>query len=416
MKTAFTLFISCFLLTGYMDAQRACASFSYLQNEIRQDPSLLSRIKNIELTTSQQTGNASRPTQGNVIRIPVVIHVLYHYPGEMDYVTEAKAIEQIEILNKCFRRTNADTVQTPAVFRPFAADCEIEFQLAISDPMRKNTSGIVKKYSPIEEWQANDNMKFSSQMGDDAWDPDSYLNIWVCNLQQVAGYASVPGGLAAKDGVVLDFSVFGPNATVEGLNLGKTLVHEVGHWLNLKHLWGDDYCGDDGVADTPVQGGYNYGCPTGSHITCNNGPYGDMYMNYMDFTNDACVNMFTIGQKNRMRALFGTGGPRVRLLSSAGLLPPLIFESPLPPDIPRWLRPQIFPNPASRELTIDLSYDVRWVGKLLTVTNMQGQVVMRIPVTNRVQIINISSLQQGLYVLSAKKEDGDYIQEKFIKL
>lgn len=420
MKTAFIFLILGLGLSGRLFAQRACSSFPYQQNELRNNPFLAQKIKDIDSFTYRYTlqtaENAARPSQGIIIRIPVVIHVLYHFPGEMDNITPARVTEQLAILNSCFRMNNADTALIPAIFKPLATDCEIEFVLATSDPRRRNTTGIIKKYSPIIEWQANDYVKFSSLMGDDAWDPNSYLNIWVCNLQQVAGYSSLPGGSLEKDGVVLDFDVFGPNSSVEGLNMGKTLVHEVGHWLNLRHLWGDDYCGDDGVADTPVQGGYNFGCPSGSHITCNNGPYGDMYMNYMDFTNDACINMFTLGQKARMRALFAPGGPRVSMLSSIGLLPPLIYESPIPPESPRWLMPRLYPNPASKELTIDLSYDVRWVGKVLTILNMQGQVAMQVKVSNRIQVIDISRLQQGIYILSAKKEDGDLVQEKFVKL
>src|ERR1043165_4981181 len=100
--------------------------------------------------------------------------------------------------------------------------------------------------------------------------------------------------------------------------MGRTAVHEVGHWLGLKHIWGDAACGDDLVEDTPPQGWYTQGCPTGFHSSCNNGVMGDMYMNYMDYTSDACMNLFTAGQKQRMRALFATGGARASLLQSKG--------------------------------------------------------------------------------------------------
>src|SRR6185436_7443681 len=122
-------------------------------------------------------------------------------------------------------------------------------------------------------------------------------------------------------------------------------------WLSLKHLWGDTYCGDDGVGDTPKQAGYNIECPGVINITCGNGPYGDMYMNYMDLTNDACMNLFTQGQKARMRTLFDQGGPRSSLLVSKGLNPPLTSEIELPEEDPKWLHPQLYPNPATTQLT-----------------------------------------------------------------
>ncbi|MBK8951796.1 MAG: hypothetical protein IPM85_05195 [Chitinophagaceae bacterium] len=103
-----------------------------------------------------------------------------------------------------------------------------------------------------------------------------------------------------KDGIVISYNSFGVNAAgVYGM--GKTAVHEVGHWLGLRHIWGDAYCGDDGVDDTPRQASYTIGCPTDIRVTCGNAPYGDMYMNFMDVTNDGCLKMFTHGQKERMR-------------------------------------------------------------------------------------------------------------------
>ncbi|HET9430611.1 MAG TPA: T9SS type A sorting domain-containing protein, partial [Chitinophagaceae bacterium] len=189
-----------------------------------------------------------------------------------------------------------------------------------------------------------------------------------------------------------------------------------GHWLNLKHIWGDEYCGDDNVMDTPPQGWYTTGCPTGTRISCANGPSGDMYMNYMDFTSDACVNLFTEGQKERMHALFAPGGPRQSILQSTGLLPPLIVEAPLPEEVPRWLYPQLFPNPARDNAILDLSYDPRWIGKNISIINMQGQVLMQVQVTSKVQSINVSLLKPGLYLLSGKKEDGETVKLRFVKI
>jgi hypothetical protein len=418
MKTSMVTALLLFTFMNQLSAQKACVSFAYQQQQISKDPSLQQRIEVIENFTRQNINNSDnqflRTEESAVIIIPVVVHILYHYPEQN--ISDERIFSQIAALNRDFRRMAADTINTPARFKALAADCKIEFKLATSDPRKRNTTGIVRKYTPVLDWEADDKVKYSAEMGDDAWDSKSYLNIWVCNLNDVAGYSSVMGGPAEKDGIVVGFNVFGTINTMTGYNTGRTAVHEVGHWLSLRHLWGDVDCGDDGVSDTPKQSIYTVGCPAGIRITCNNGPNGNMYMNYMDFTDDVCMNMFSLGQKERMRALFAPGGVRSSLLVSTGLNPPLIFESPLPEEDPRWLHPQLFPNPANVEMTLDLSYDTRWIGKLVTVFNQQGQIVHQVTITAKLQKIDITRLKPGMYFLVAKKEDGETIKQKFIKL
>jgi hypothetical protein len=416
MKTKLIIALIVLGITSGATAQRNCVTADYQQRELQKTPGLSANLNAIEKFTQQQiiSANQSREAQGIVIKIPVVVHVLYHLPHQN--ISDAQIHSQIAALNRDFRRRAADTSNTPAVFRSLAADVEIEFQLAISDPMRRYTTGIIRKYTPINEWDANDKMKFSSETGSDAWDTKQYLNIWVCSLDQVVGYSSVPGGPDNVDGVVIAYNAFGTINTMAGYNMGKTAVHEIGHWLNLKHLWGDSDCGDDLVGDTPKQSTYTVGCPSGTRISCSNAPYGNMYTNYMDFTEDACMNLFTHGQKARMRAMFAAGGPRNKILTSVGLSTPLIFESPLPEEPPKWLHAKFFPNPATTQITLDMSYDVRWVGKSISVSNLQGQTVMQVVVTSKVQTIDISRLQPGMYFFAAKREDGERFKGKFIKL
>jgi hypothetical protein len=383
-------------------AQLDCASPAYQREQISAENSRI-----IEQFLARQL-EESRITALGVIRIPVVVHNLYHYPNEK--VTGEQVHAQLRVLNDCFRRRNADTVNTPAVFRPFAADTEIEFVLATSDPHRRATSGIIRRYTPVIAWGADDQMKFSATMGDDAWDTGSYLNIWVCNLDRFAGYSSFPGGPAEKDGIVLDIEAFA------GSPMSKTIVHETGHWLGLKHIWGDTLCGDDLVDDTPRQASYTPGCPKTVRITCGNGPNGDMYMNYMDFTSDECTNLFTLGQKNRMRGWFAPGGPRAALLVSKGLQPPLFQDAPLEEPDPKWLHARLYPNPATTVINLDLSYDVRWIGAMIHLTNVLGQPVMRMQVTAKQFQFNISSLKPGVYFLAAQKADGEVMKFRFIKL
>lgn len=354
-----------------------------------------------------------RNPPAGIIKIPIVVHVLFHEPGQN--IPDAKIQSQIDALNRDFRKMNPDSVNTPPYFKQFAADCEIEFVLAKSDPFKRATTGITRTYTPIKQWSADDKMKLKSEMGVDGWDSRYYLNIWVCELDQVAGYASWPGENPAFDGIVVDFASFGTVGVSGPYNMGRTVVHEAGHWLNLKHTWGEEHCGDDGVDDTPQQSVYTVGCPSGIRISCDNGPNGNMYMNYMDFTEDACMNLFTYGQKNRMRNLFAQGGARYNMLYSKGLDEPLIFELPLPAESPKWLYPKVFPVPAVNYFQLDVSYDVRWIGKILTLYNLQGQQVLHLKISAAVQQYNISRLQPGIYFLRGNKEDGELINFKILK-
>lgn len=406
MKALLTATYCTLLTVLQVTAQQKCflpAGFDQKANSY-----LFQQTKVPENTSNQFTisnGN-NVVAESAVIRIPVIIHNLYHFPEER--ITDAQVAAQLEILNKSFRRQNSDTATTPSHFKEVAADIEIEFHLATSDPQKRSTTGINRKYTPVKSWLPDDKMKLASETGTAAWDSKSYLNIWVCNLDNYAGYSSVVGGPAEKDGIVISYAAFGEGS--------KTIVHETGHWLNLKHLWGDDNCGDDGVADTPKQASYTVGCPTGIRRTCGNTTNGDMYMNYMDFTNDECVNLFTEGQKTRMRALFTAGAVRNSILSSKGLDVPLIFQSPLPEEVPVWLKPNLYPNPATTSMKLDLSYDIRWMGKTIFIMNLNGQTVMTVPINSKVVEINISKLQPGMYFLATKKEDGESIKQKFIKL
>lgn len=416
-----TLAVLLILITSLqLSAQPACYSYDYKQQVLMSDPSARNEVNAIEnfiqqKIASRSSGLMGKPGGGNtIIKIPVVVHIVYHTPEEN--ISDAVVYSQIRVLNENFRRLNADTVNTPAAYKAIAADCEIEFELAISDPKRRSTTGIVRKYTPVTMWNADDKMKFSAETGDDAWDSKNYLNIWVCNMGRAAGYSSFPGGPAAKDGIVIGYNVFGVN-TKSGYEMGKTAVHEAGHWMGLRHIWGDTFCGNDMIDDTPTQNTFTSGCPSGIRLSsCTNNPTGDMYMNYMDLTLDACTNLFTLGQKDRMRATFETSSGRKSILTSYALLPPLISEVPLPEELPTWYHPQLYPNPAVSEMTLDVAYDVRWMGKTLTVTNLLGQAMMQVMISSKAQKINIGHLKPGMYVISGKKDDGSTIKQKFIKL
>jgi len=412
----FTLLLT-MAVTCQLVAQRDCTSFEYEQQKLQADPSLKNKINNLESfiqrNLTSPSNIAGKPHAGSVITIPVVVHILYNKSQEN--ISDEKVFSQIKVLNESFRRLSADTVNTPEWFKGIAADCGIEFKLAISDPERRSTTGIIRKYTPVTKWGIDDEVKSSARTGADPWDTQNYLNIWVCNLDRVAGYSSFPGGPEAEDGIVIAYNVFGKNSRT-GYEQGKTAVHEIGHWLGLRHIWGDGYCGDDWVDDTPKQGNFTPGCPIGIRPSCSNGTKGDMYMNYMDLTLDACINLFTEGQKERVRTLFEEGGARYTIVSSYALLAPTNNEPRPTEEPPLSGDHKIYPNPATAEIILDLSYDIRWIGQPIRVTNVQGQSVMQATVNSKIVKLDISRLKPGLYFLMTKKDDGATIKQKFIKM
>ena len=243
----------------------------------------------------------------NTITIPVVVHVVWKNNNQN--ISDAQIFSQIDVLNNDFRRKNMDTIMTPIVWKNIAADCEIEFCLATTDPNGNPTNGITRTQTSVNSFSMNDDVKHTDSGGKDAWSNDKYLNIWVCNLGSgLLGYATQPWGnnINDEDGVVIGYDCFGSTGTAQSpYNKGRTATHEVGHWLNLDHLWGYGNCGNDNCADTPKQDDANYSCgpfPLTSQSCNNTGPNGTMFMNYMDYTSDGCMNMFTEDQKNRMIA------------------------------------------------------------------------------------------------------------------
>jgi hypothetical protein len=273
----------------------------------------------------------------SVIRIPVVVHVIYHTDQENIEVSQIES--QIAALTRDFRLQNSDQSDVPAPFRPFTVDTLIEFALAVRDPQGNPTTGVTrtrtsKSFFPYDRFDREatgklDKLIKRDEFGKAAWPRDSYLNLWVCSIEGgLLGYAQFPGGPAWSDGVVILNTAFGSGGIAAApYNLGRTAVHEVGHWLNLLHIWGDDgggCSGSDNVDDTPNQANANGSEVRKSsfpHITCENGPHGDMFMDYMDYVDDDTMVMFTKGQLERMNVALA--GPRRSLAQSNGLTPVL---------------------------------------------------------------------------------------------
>jgi hypothetical protein len=251
-------------------------------------------------------------TRTGVTSIPVVVHVVYNTAQQN--VSSAQINSQIAVLNRDFRKTNADIGSVPAGFAALSSDSRVQL-LATTDPEGNRTSGITRTRTARTSFSDQDEIKSAATGGHDAWPADRYLNIWVSPrltspVGDLLGYAQFPGGPAATDGVVILYTAFGTTGSAAApFNHGRTTTHEIGHWLNLRHIWGDDGNGCNGsdfVADTPNQAGPNYGTPAFPHITCSNGPNGDMFMNYMDYVDDIAMFMFTAGQVVRVQTCLDT--------------------------------------------------------------------------------------------------------------
>lgn len=240
--------------------------------------------------------HALKEDTGQEIAIAVVFHIVFNSIGQN--ITDQQLHAQLQVLNNDYNRRNPDSINTLPVFRSVAANCRINFFIAEKDAAGNRATGVTRTVTTHGPF-ANDDIHFTARGGHDAWDTRQFLNIWVCDLADgVFGYGSPPGTAEATDGVVIDYRYFGVTDTPP-YNLGRTATHEIGHWLGLKHLWGDTggCTSDDGIEDTPTQFGASTGCDL-NRASCGGL---NMVQNYMDQSYDACMNLFTRGQRTVMR-------------------------------------------------------------------------------------------------------------------
>lgn len=376
-------------------AQRNCGTTEYHLSKFSAAPA-----------NSAPSGIVRDTMNDELIIVPVVVHVLYNTQSQN--ISDAQIMSQIECLNNDFNRKNADALNTPTAFRQMAANCRIRFCIAKVDPMGRLTSGIIRKYTSVGAFMGDDGMKFSGSGGSNAWDSRRYLNIWVCNMAgRSLGYATFPGGPAERDGIVINFDVFGTTGSLRApFNKGRTATHEVGHWLGLNHIWGDALCGDDGIDDTPRQKSYNFGCPSFPRLTnCSADANGDMFMNFMDFSDDACMNVFTLGQKQRMRAQFALNGARNGMLDAGSCDSANATAGPAPEEAPQVIVPtpvfdfSIGPNPAHSFIMLKSAAGSDISGRNFQLLNVHGQQVMQFTATGKGYQVNIASLAPGMYLI-----------------
>jgi hypothetical protein len=342
-----------------------------------------------------------------IYEIQVVVHVVFNPNQPGSNLDDSLIINQMKVLNATFGRTNADTIQVRPVFQDRIGQMPIKFVLARRDPNGRPTTGINR----VETFRQSffnpfnlDLVKRSTTGGVDAWDTKTYLNIWVCDLSVfgqdiLLGFAYPPVGAPhwpsvindnpELEGVVVHNKVFGSNnpllpaGPIAVYNQGKTCVHEVGHYLGLRHIWGDGDCSeDDGIADTPDQDGSSDDCS--GRNSCASSPEPDMFENYMDYSGDPCQVMFSKGQTDLMMANL------------------LTFRSELAQPRYIGLSESIFtfgPIPVSKELAINF-FPVGEQALKVAAYNVTGHLVLekqfRYFDVGRLSL-DVSMLAQGIY-------------------
>lgn len=294
-------------------SQRTCGSYEYyiLTNENPQIRKAREELENRIRQFIRQ--NLSYRSEG-IYRIPVVVHIVMPDPND---ISDNQISTQIDVLNQDFNALNSDIINVPPVFQNLISSTRFTFYLA---NVGSDCNGITRTTTNVNRFFDSDNfIKSSSSGGRDPIQPEHILNIWVGNIWhhfttgdgQILGYAQFPGGNLQTDGVAIHPEAFGTIGTaLSPFDLGRTATHEIGHYFNLFHIWGNDEdidpdedCdGTDSVDDTPNQNHANFNCPNFPHVSCNNGPNGDLFYDYMDYCDDNCLLLFTTGQSNRMIA------------------------------------------------------------------------------------------------------------------
>jgi pregnancy-associated plasma protein-A len=278
--------------------RRSCGAMAAHMMLLERYPSFRASQMRLEGATLRRRDKGIDLKKAKLVIVKTVVNVVYK--TDPQNISTGQINSQIKALNKDFRATNPDRSKTPAPWKGFVTDARIQFKLVKVTRTKTSKSG----------FSYDDGVKKASTGGIAPFNPKTHLNLWVCALTGgLLGYAQFPGGPASTDGVVINYKAFGTNGTAQApFNKGRTATHEVGHYFNLRHIWADtpDCSGSDMVADTPNCAGPNYGKPAWPVITCNNSPNGDMFMNYMDYTDDAAMFMFTTQQVLRIRTALET--------------------------------------------------------------------------------------------------------------
>jgi hypothetical protein len=283
---------------------RSCGAMAAHMMLLERIPSFRANQMRLEGATERRRQFPTDLKKVKVVTIKTVVNIVYNTAEQN--IAAAQINSQIKALNKDFRASNPDRNQTPGAWLGLVTDSRIKFKVV----------KVTRTKSAKTSFSFDDGVKKAASGGIAPYQPKTHMNVWVCPLGGgLLGYAQFPGGPVGTDGVVINYLAFGTMGTAQApFNKGRTATHEVGHYLNLRHIWGDtpDCSGSDQVADTPNCEGPNFGTPAFPVITCNNGPNGDMFMNYMDYTDDAGMFMFTTQQVLRMQTALTTARAGLR--------------------------------------------------------------------------------------------------------
>ncbi len=416
-KTVYFFILSLFLS---LHAQQ-CATYDLHQHQMENNSQYQDGFLQSENLARQWRAEhpADDGERALLLTIPVVVHVLYKDAAQN--ISDAQIASQIDVLNRDYRALNITYL--PPYFDSLKADIEIEFCLASVDPLGNPTNGITRTstaggqilgyFSPLGE-----DAKFDSLGGKNAWPTDEYLNLWVCDLfPGLLGYAQFPGGIANTDGVVLTTTSFGTVGNINTLTPGgRTAVHEIGHWLGLRHIWGDDNncTGSDSIADTPNHTvSSQQDCNININTCANEDPFWglfdptDMVQNYMDYSNDTCMGMFSKGQKQRMHSfLYGDPNRNALFTSNKGCsyvgmenMEDVLFS--------------IYPNP-----TLDV-LNIKWnknENARVRIINLSGEVLADYLQVEPGEGMDVSMLSPGIYFAEIYVSNKTVKTIKFIKI
>lgn len=382
--------------------------------------------------------NLNTPPLTADVTIPVVVHLLYKAGTSTNNLPKESDIrQQLDIVSKDFRQTVAQKKHAADDREHFAEknglDTRISFCLASKTPTGATTTGVLTVPTTTTTWLADDKMKSATTGGSTAWDTEKYLNVWIVNFpDSISGYAQMPAGPAATDGIVIDYRYFGKkpnNDKTFPYTEGETMTHLMGSYLNLYELWSETVlCGDDGVEDTPIQNAPTLGNVDYRFVsTCDGNPV-VMSMNYMDNTNDKMQYMFTKGQKKRLQACLTPDGIRYKLVQSGATQctngnpnAQVVQQNPTKPTPPLTLSPinyRIYPNPAKDNISLDIGVE-KGGDATLTVYNAQGgvQVQRSYKITEGSQSFTLScgDWATGLYFVHLKLNDNEVTERVLIE-